>query len=175
MPDAARPAPAGPTRPTAPARPAAPARVTAFDHATLVVADLGRTRAFYAGLLGMREVARPAFAYGGLWFAAGPAAAGEPDRPVLHVIEAHGPGTDRPAVGGGGSGPPGVDDGGGPRSTRGPHLALRCDDPRAFEPPLEAAGVRFVRRAKLRPDGAAQVFVLDPDGHLLELCSAPAA
>ncbi|NNJ26967.1 VOC family protein [Alienimonas chondri] len=144
-------------------------RVIAFDHVTLVAEDLGRTRAFYGGLLGMREVPRPAFSFGGLWFAA---TAGGP--PVLHVIESHGPGTSRPEVGGPGSGLPGINEDGRPKSTRGPHLALRCEDPRAFEPLLEEAGVTFVRRATLRPDGATQVFVCDPDGHVIELCSAPA-
>ena len=159
-----------------PARPGPTAhpRVTAFDHATRVVADLDRTRAFYAGVLGMREVPRPAFTYGGLWFAAGEAVPGEADRPVLHVIESHGPGTGRPEGEGPGSGPPGVNEDGRPKTTRGVHLALRCEDPRAFEPLLEGAGAAFVSRAKARPDGATQVFVCDPDGHVVELCSAPA-
>ena len=153
-----------------PARSTSDVRVTGFDHATLVVADLDRTRAFYAGLLGMTEVPRPALGYGGLWFAIGTDA-----RPVLHIIESHGPGTDRPEVSGPGSGPPGVNEDGRLKTTRGPHLALRCDDPRAFEPRLEAAGATLVSRAKHRPDGAVQVFVCDPDGHVLELCSAPGA
>ncbi|QDT14921.1 VOC family protein [Alienimonas californiensis] len=144
-------------------------RVTAFDHATLVAGDLDRTRAFYVGLLGMTEVPRPAFSFGGLWFATAP---GGP--PALHIIESHGPGTPRPDVPGPGSGPPGINEDGRSKQTRGPHLALRCDDPRAFEPLLDAAGAQFVRRAKRRPDGATQVFVCDPDGHVIELCSAPA-
>ena len=159
-----------PPRPRATDRP----RVTAFDHATRVVADLDRTRAFYADLLGMREVPRPKFTYGGLWFAAGDPVPGEPDRPVLHAIESHGPGTDRPEGEGPGSGPPGVNEDGRPKTTRGVHLALRCEDPRAFEPLLEGAGAAFVSRAKTRPDGATQVFCCDPDGHVVELCSAPA-
>ena len=152
-----------------PAVPAAPAaRVTRLDHATLVAADLDRTRDFYAGLLGMTELPRPAFSFGGLWLGCGDG------RPVLHVIEAHGPGTDRPGGPPPGSGPPGPNDAGRPAtSTRGPHLALLCEDPRAFEPRLEAAGATFVSRAKTRPDGATQTFVRDPDGHLIELCGPP--
>ncbi len=154
------PAPAGATGP----------KVTAFDHATLVAADLGAARAFYGDLLGMTEVPRPAFAFGGLWFATAPGGA-----PVLHLIESHGPGTVRPEVPGPGSGAPGINEDGRDKRTRGPHLALRCDDPRAFEPALEAAGTRIVRPATRRPDGATQVFVCDPDGHVIELCSAPGA
>ena len=145
------------------------ARVTGFDHVTLVAADLARTRDFFAGLLGMTELPRPAFSYGGLWFGCD-----DDGRPVLHVIEAHGPGTDRPEGEGPGSGPPGPNDAGRPVTTRGPHLALRCADPRAFEPRLEAAGAVFVSRAKTRPDGATQTFVRDPDGHVIELCGPPA-
>ena len=145
-------------------------RVTGLDHATLVAGDLGAARAFYGELLGMREVPRPAFTFGGLWFAAA-----ESGPPVLHVIESHGPGTPRCELEGPGSGPPGINEDGRAKSSRGPHLALRCDDPRTFEPRLEAAGATFVHRAKRRPDGATQVFVCDPDGHVIELCSAPAA
>ena len=94
---------------------------------------------------------------------------------MLHVIESHGPGTDRPEGEGPGSGPPGINEDGRPKTTRGVHLALRCDDPRAFEPALERSEASFVSRAKTRPDGATQVFVCDPDGHVVELCSAPAA
>lgn len=144
-------------------------RVVAFDHATRVVADLARTRRFYVDVLGMTELPRPAFSYPGAWFGF----AGD-DRPVLHVIEAHGPGTGRPEGEGPGSGAAGVNEDGRPKTTRGVHLALRCEDPRAFEPVLEAAGAQSVARAKTRPDGAVQVFCCDPDGHVLELCGAPA-
>ena len=146
-------------------------RIIAFDHATIVAADLDRTRAFYVGLLGMAELPRPAFSFGGLWLGA----AGD-RRPTVHVIEAHGPGTPGPPGPPPGSGPPGFAFAGDPDaapSTRGPHFALRCGDPRAFVPALRAAGVRFVSEAKTRPDGAVQVFVRDPDGHVVEICSAP--
>ena len=45
--------------------------VEAIDHVTLVVADLDRSRAFFADLLGMQEVPRPDFGFPGLWFQAG--------------------------------------------------------------------------------------------------------
>ena len=32
-------------------------------------------------------------------------------------------------------------------------------------------GVPFVSPPKKRPDGAIQLFINDPDGHLVELCS----
>src|SRR4051812_5217629 len=50
---------------------AAGIRVKGIDHVTLVVKDLERSRQFYAGTLGMREVPRPAFPFAGLWFQAG--------------------------------------------------------------------------------------------------------
>ena len=131
-------------------------RVRRFDHATLVVADLDRTRAFYVDLLGLGEVPRPAFSYAGAWFRAGDV--------LLHVIAAFDGSDSEP-----GSGPAGINEDGRAKSTRGPHLAFACDDPAAFEPVLREAGVRLVRPLKHRPDGAAQLFVCDPDGHVVEL------
>src|SRR5919204_7020956 len=52
--------------------------VQGIDHVTLVVKDLGRSREFYVGVLGMREVPRPAFSFAGSWFQAG--------RTQIHLI-----------------------------------------------------------------------------------------
>ena len=37
--------------------------------------------------------------------------------------------------------------------------------------PIKQAGVEIVDGPKQRPDGATQVFIRDPDGYLIELCS----
>lgn len=129
-------------------------RVRQIDHVTLVVRDLDASRRFYVGRLGMAEVPRPAFDFAGLWFRAG--------ETLVHLILE----SDR-------SGRAGVNEDGRPKSTRGHHLAFGVDDAAAAGAELEAAGVPFVSKAKLRPDGATQVFVLDPDGHVIELCSPP--
>jgi len=48
-----------------------PIRVQHIDHITLVVKSVEESRRFYVGLLGMDEVARPAFDFNGAWFQAG--------------------------------------------------------------------------------------------------------
>ncbi len=129
-------------------------RVSQIDHVTFVVRDLDASRRFYVDLLGMENIPRPAFEFAGLWFRAG--------NTLLHLIREH----DR-------SGPAGVNEDGRAKSTRGHHLAFAVDDAAAAADDLEAAGVTFVTKPKRRPDGAIQTFVLDPDGHVIELSSPP--
>ncbi len=125
-------------------------QVHRIDHASFVVRDLEASRRFYVDVLGMREVARPAFSFGGAWFQAG--------ETLVHLIEQH----DQSARASGG------DSAG---STRCDHLAFLVDDARAAAEQLKAAAVPLLDDVKARPDGAFQVFVLDPDGHAIELCS----
>lgn len=40
---------------------------------------------------------------------------------------------------------------------------------------MKELGVPIVDGPKSRPDGYIQVFVTDPDGHVIELCSPPNA
>jgi glyoxylase I family protein len=54
-------------------------RVKRMDHVAVDVTDMAATRAFYAGLLGLREIPRPqSFDFPGAWFETGSA--------VLHVV-----------------------------------------------------------------------------------------
>jgi len=128
----------------------APITVQHIDHVTLVVRDLDRSREFYVGLLGMQEVARPNFSFPGAWFRAGAT--------LIHLIQEH----DR-------SGPPGMP---AVRSTRNRHFAFEVEDARTAAATLSELGIPLVQDAKLRPDGAMQVFLADPDGHLVELCTS---
>ncbi|MEM1062895.1 MAG: VOC family protein, partial [Planctomycetota bacterium] len=43
------------------------------------------------------------------------------------------------------------------------------DDVEAFLPTIRAADVPILDGPKRRPDGVTQLFVLDPDGHIIEL------
>lgn len=126
--------------------------VRRIDHASFVVGDLEASRRFYVKVLGMQEVARPAFSFGGAWFQAGDT--------LVHLIEVHAEST--PV----GSGPT-------VRSTRCDHLAFLVDDAKAAAKALRDAGASLLDDVKQRPDGAWQVFVQDPDGHAIELCSGP--
>jgi catechol 2,3-dioxygenase-like lactoylglutathione lyase family enzyme/uncharacterized protein YunC (DUF1805 family) len=137
-----------------PPRCPAAVHVRAIDHVTLVVKDLEKSRRFYVGVLGMREVPRPAFSFAGLWFQAGST--------QIHLIEEFG-----------GSGPAGNLLPEPLRSSRTQHVAFAVADAEAAVAALRAADVPILSGVKPRPDGYLQVFVTDPDGHVVELCSPP--
>lgn len=126
-----------------------PIHVKSIDHVTIVVKDLQATRHFYVDVLGMTEVARPGFSFAGQWFQAGVT--------LIHtILEFEG------------SGPAGS---AACSQTRGHHFAFLVDDCHAAGRRIEQMGVPFVSPPKQRPDGAIQLFINDPDGHLVELCS----
>jgi catechol 2,3-dioxygenase-like lactoylglutathione lyase family enzyme len=127
-------------------------RVKSLDHVTIVVKDLAATRRFYVELLGMREVERPRFSFVGQWFQAGATQ-------IHTILEAEG--TGRAATG--------VE-----TNSRGHHFAFLVEDARAAYAKLQELGVAVVSPPRDRPDGAVQVFLQDPDGHLVELCSLQA-
>jgi catechol 2,3-dioxygenase-like lactoylglutathione lyase family enzyme len=132
----------------------APICVKTLDHVTLVVKDLDRSRRFYVDVLGMRLVERPNFSFKGLWFQAGDT--------QIHLILEHAD-----------SGPAGLLVPGHLTSSRTHHFAFEIDDAHAATRRLTELGVPIVAGPKERPDGAVQVFVADPDGHTVELCSPP--
>jgi catechol 2,3-dioxygenase-like lactoylglutathione lyase family enzyme len=142
------------TQPAA-ASSANPLRVKTLDHVTLVVKDLERSHAFYAGVLGMQPVERPKFSFAGSWFQAG--------KTQIHLILEH------PE-----SGPAGVPI---PQQllgmSRTHHFAFEVDDAYAATETLRQKGIPVVSGPKNRPDGMIQVFATDPDGHVVELCSCP--
>ncbi len=129
-------------------------RVKSLDHVTIVVKDLERSRQFYVDILGMNQVARPAFSFDGHWYQAG--------RTQIHtILEFEGSG---PA---GNLLPPDQ------RNSRTHHFAFEVDDAEVAMTQLEVRGVKVLHGPKPRPDGYIQVFVADPDGHVVELCSPP--
>jgi catechol 2,3-dioxygenase-like lactoylglutathione lyase family enzyme len=130
-----------------------PIKVKTLDHVTIVVRDLKRSRKFYVDGLGMQQVPRPGFSFDGSWFQAG--------QTQIHLILEH----DQ-------SGPAGMSEEMG-RTSRAHHFAFQVEDAHAAEQRLEELGYDLISRAKDRPDGAVQVFVSDPDGHIVELCSPP--
>jgi len=127
-------------------------QVKSFDHITLVVKDLEISRNFYVKVLGMRQVARPAFSFDGLWFQLG--------RVQMHLILEYE-----------GSSPAGNQLPLEKRQTRGPHFAFEVTDAEATIGILKQNNIQIISGPKLRPDGYVQVFISDPDGHMVELCS----
>lgn len=125
--------------------------VQSIDHVTIVVKDLAAARKFYVDILGMREVPRPSFQFVGQWFQAGATQ-------IHTILEAAGTGRAGTAV---------------ERNTRGHHFAFLVDNAEAAYQKVQELGLPIVSPPRTRPDGAVQVFVHDPDGHLVELCSVP--
>lgn len=120
-------------------------QISQLDHVALHVADVDRSVAFYRDVLQLQPIPRPAFSFPGAWFRLG-------TYQELHLI-----GERQQAV---------------VSHNRGNHYALLVDDLDAWERHLAACGAPFHPR-RLRPDGAEQVFVVDPDGHYVELCTPP--
>jgi catechol 2,3-dioxygenase-like lactoylglutathione lyase family enzyme len=104
-----------------------------------------QSSAFYRDVLRLEPMARPAFTFPGAWFRLG-------THQELHLIgERVGPVTS---------------------DNRGNHFALLVDELDSWEAHLQKAGADFPPR-KRRPDGAWQVFLRDPDGHVIELFTPP--
>jgi catechol 2,3-dioxygenase-like lactoylglutathione lyase family enzyme len=113
----------------------------AFDHVQLAMpaGEEPRARAFYAGLLGMDELPKPAelAARGGAWFVSGDV--------QLHL------GVETPFA-----------------PARKAHPALRCADLTALLARLEHADHAITFGGTFE-DGARHAYVLDPFGNRLEL------
>ena len=127
--------------------------VLRIDHVTFVVSELEPARRFYAELLGMTPVPRPAFPFDGLWFQAGTT--------QIHLILEHpasGP-ADHPA-------PPITAE-----RSRTRHIAFEVPDARRTTEKLRELGIPIIAGPKLRPDGFLQLYIRDPDGNVVELFS----
>jgi glyoxylase I family protein len=118
----------------------------ALSHVSFPVRDLERSLRFYRDVLGLVPVPRPDFGFPGAWLAAGDA--------QVHLIEVS---DDIPV----GTPPPTLNPLAG-------HTAFAVADYAATVAALEAAGLEIL------PTNAemGQLWVKDPDGHVIELISA---
>ncbi len=117
--------------------------IVSLLHATLLVADMDRARAFYEGLLGLvPNPARPDLGFPGVWYDVG---AGQ-----IHLMNLANPDpvAGRPVHGG-----------------RDRHTALGVDDWVALRSRLDGAGIPYT----LSRSGRPALFIRDPDGNALEL------
>lgn len=120
-------------------------KVRQLNHVALHVRSVEASCAFYEDVLGLEQIPRPAFDFPGAWFRLGV------DQ-ELHLIG----GREQDVS----------------SASRGNHFALLVDDIAAFESRLRELNVPM-RGPKPRPDGATQIFISDPDGHVIELCTPP--
>ena len=116
-----------------------------LNHIALHVEDIERSCDFYERLIGLEPIARPAFDFPGAWYRLG-------DHQELHLIAGQ---EQEPQVRSGAN-----------------HYALLVADMDEAESYLSARGVEFSAR-RTRPDGAFQIYLRDPDGHTIEICTEP--
>ena len=116
-----------------------------LNHVAIHVVDVDASVTFYRDVLQLKPLPRPAFDFPGAWFLLG-------EDQELHII--------------------------GDRELpvhshhRGGHFALIVDSLDEWEQHIDSLGATRLER-KIRPDGAFQTFVQDPDGHWIELCLPP--
>lgn len=120
-------------------------KIAELNHVALLVTDVQRSCEFYLRVMKLTPIPRPAFDFPGAWFQLG-------TNQELHLIG----GRSEQIVSG----------------NRSNHFALRTDDIEAWEKHLTSVSADFLPK-KLRPDGAEQIFLRDPDGHTIELCAPP--
>ena len=116
-------------------------KIHELNHVAIHVADVERSCAFYRSALRLEQIPRPAFDFPGAWFRLG-------TNQELHLIGRH-----LAAV---------------PPVNGNNHFALRVDDVTVWEEHFKKTGMEY-RPRKQRPDGAWQIYVRDPDGHIIEL------
>jgi catechol 2,3-dioxygenase-like lactoylglutathione lyase family enzyme len=120
-------------------------RTLQLNHVAVHVVDVERSARFYSDVLQLERLPRPAFKFPGAWFRLGV------DQ-ELHLI---GDPQYAPL-----------------KQHRGNHFALLIDDAAAWEKWLDDKQAPHLP-LRVRPDGAYQIFVTDPEGHYIELCTAP--
>ncbi|WP_368502993.1 VOC family protein [Alkalihalophilus sp. As8PL] len=114
-----------------------------LHHVSLEVKDLEIAKEFYKEILLLEELDRPTFDFKGAWFAIG----GQ----QLHLIEN-----------------PNKKEGRSMIDSRGHHYAIRVVDYDEALMWLKDKGVEVVEKPTSK-SGFAQIFCLDPDGHIIEI------
>ncbi len=120
-------------------------KIRELNHIAIHVADVARSSDFYRSVLQLQSIPRPAFSFPGAWFRLG-------TNQELHLIGDRGDPVSS--------------------SNRGNHFALMVDDIDQWAHHLQESGANFAPKKK-RPDGASQIFLRDPDGHVIELFTPP--
>ena len=120
-------------------------KIFELNHVAIHVKDVEASCEFYRKVLQLEPMSRPAFTFPGAWFRLG-------DNQELHIIGER----DEPVF----------------AHNRGNHYALRVENLDEWERHFQELRVEY-RPRKLRPDGAQQIFLRDPDGHVIELFTPP--
>jgi catechol 2,3-dioxygenase-like lactoylglutathione lyase family enzyme len=127
--------------------------VDMLHHVAISVSDLARAKEFYGSVLGLREIARPAFPFDGAWYSVG--------HQEVHLIVSRDP-TFRTGKG---------------VTLEDCHFALRVKSFRAALAYLQSRGLRetpdepgrSMRVNVSSVTGYPQIHVLDPDRNVIEI------
>lgn len=122
-------------------------KITTLLHATFLVADLEKSRAFYEGVLGLLpDVRRPDLGFTGVWYDVGA-------NQQIHLMQLPNPeaGLSRPQHGG-----------------RDRHVALAVQGFNELIGRLDVSGIAYT----LSRSGRQALFCRDPDGNALEFVAA---
>lgn len=113
-----------------------------MDHVAIDVTDVERSKAFYGGLLGLKEIPRPtSFTFGGAWYQIG--------QDVLHLVS-------RPEKL--------------PEAPH--HFCLWVKDVRAAAKVVGEAGFAVIWDTRYKIPGVDRFFTRDPDGNRVEFQGA---
>jgi len=112
-----------------------------LDHVAIHVEDVERSCEFYRNVLQLEQIKRPDFKFPGAWFRLG-------RHQELHII-----GERKDPVN---------------SHNRGTHFALQADNLSEWEAHFQKLDHSY-RPKVMRPDGPYQIFLKDPDGHVIEL------
>lgn len=118
-------------------------KFSGIDHHSVIIADIEKSRHFYAVILGLEEdTGRPQMSYDGLWFKVG--------RQAIHCLQLKNPDPveDRPEHGG-----------------RDRHICLTGSDINGLMDRLEQHYVDYTRSKS----GRRAIFFRDPDGNAIEV------
>jgi lactoylglutathione lyase len=117
--------------------------ILGLDHVAIHVKELEKSCRFYREVLRLEAIPRPAFDFPGAWFRLG------------SVHELHLIGDRLKSV---------------ISHRQGNHFAVATGDLDGWERHFhEVSFSQYL--VKQRPDGAGQIFLEDPDGHVIELCA----
>ena len=129
-----------------------------LHHVSIAVKGVERSKQFYCGVLGMKDVPRPKhYDFGGAWFRAGTY--------EVHLIQ------EKDAVQA--PGDPPISPTARRDLTFARHFCFRVADMDATIKTLEENDIPIAAGPRPRGDGASQLYIYDPDGHMVELVHVP--
>ncbi len=114
-------------------------KVRAFSHTAVRVSDAERAKSFYENVLGLKQIGRPNFRFGGAWYGVG--------GNQIHLISSE-------------KREGGID-------PLGPHIALEVEDFDEAKRTLEEQGIEYLEAPSNM--AGRQLWLLDPDGNTIEL------